>query len=200
MRNYVRSAAMLTAPVALAAALVSGCSEGEASVDKATSSSPATASADFDDVEAGEEAAPVPTLKPGQSGEFKSGATMMRATVVSVKYATPSEVGTSVEAAGQYALVRLTVKNAGKVPGEFSAAVVTWESKMEGPVEASAFGSSNELAKLNATYKSGQSATGNVILDVGAKGGTATFFDATEDPVFNPIDTESPLFKVTLPQ
>ncbi|MGW2826397.1 hypothetical protein ACWC24_36240 [Streptomyces sp. NPDC001443] len=141
----------------------------------------------------------MPMLKPGQSGAFKTCGTEWKATVISVKYPTPAEVGTSKEAIGQYAVIRLTVTNTGTATGEFSADEVTWETKGVAPVEASAYGSSNGLAHLDAAYKPGQSATGNVILDVGERGGTATFYDTSEDAIYNPVYRETPLFQVALP-
>lgn len=196
MRNCIRRAALLTAPAALGAVLVSGCSTGEAPTGKPK----ATASANAENSAASRKAVPVPTLKPGQSGTFGSGAATMQATVVSVKYPTPAELGRPMVAAGRYALIRLTVKNTGKAAGEFSATLATWENAEYSPVEADAQSDSNGFAKLNRTYKPGQLATGNVVLHVGAKGGTATFLDATGDPVYDILDPQSPLFKVAMPR
>ncbi|MEU6381647.1 hypothetical protein [Streptomyces sp. NPDC046909] len=107
-------------------------------------------------------------------------------------YPTAAEAGRKEITSGRYALIRLTVKNTSTTAGEFSGTLATWEKAGEGPVEANAQSNSGGFAQLNRTYGPGQSETGNVILQVGAKAGTVTFLDAIENPVSTP-STPRPL-------
>lgn len=200
MSDCIRKAALLAAPAALVTVLVSGCSSDDEPADKHGSS--ATGPAGANNSAASKKAVPAPTLKPGQSGTFSNGSNRMRATVVSVKYPTRAELGRPVTGAGRYAVIRLTVKNTGKEAGDFSAVLATWENAEHPPTEANRQGDSDGFAQLNRTYKPGQSATGNVVLYVGAKGGTAAFLDPTGDSgsVYNVRDPQPPLFKVAMPR
>lgn len=116
----------------------------------------------------------------------------MTISVGTVKYiGEPSDAGfMTLGQNAQFVRLHLTVKNTGKAPGEFSPTGVQWESKAVAEREASTLGA-DDAATLEATYKPGQSASGDVVLDVGSKGGTATFYDA-QDP-------EAPVFRVELP-
>ncbi|MFF1417650.1 DUF4352 domain-containing protein [Streptomyces sp. NPDC058280] len=110
-------------------------------------------------------------------GENPSVTTKMQVTVKGAKYVTPSEIDTTNEPKlGQYVVLTLTLKNVGKKPADFAAyGVTTWESKDTAAQDATTLEGVGEGPELDTTYKPGQSVTGSLVLDVGAKGGIVSY-------------------------
>lgn len=200
MRTSIRRAVMLTAPLALVSALVTGCSGASDAKDSSGKEpkGPATASADFEKVEAGEKAgapatpsASAPTLSVGESGEFSlvdmkdaSVKARMKVTVDAAKYATPKDVGTDEPAEGQYVLLTLTIKNVGKVPGTIATyGAMRWEDEKVAAQDATAL-EIQENMELDTRYEPGRSMSGKLVLDVGRKGGTVSYVKDSEGPAF----------------
>ncbi|MFF1400232.1 DUF4352 domain-containing protein [Streptomyces sp. NPDC058287] len=214
MHAYIRRAVLLTAPLALASALVTGCSSPEPT-DADTKPLPVEATASFakeDDGKPAEEAPSTtpaaPSLKVGESGTFLTGKTddygenfkvtsKMQVTVVSAKYVTPAEVDTTNKPEqGQYVKLTLTFKNVGKAPAEvMTYGMMKWEDSKTAAQDATTLEGVGEGPELDTTYKPGQSVTGKLILDVARKGGTVSYFDNNSDP-----EAEGPSFKVALPK
>lgn len=207
MRAYIRRAAVPA--VVLSVALLGGCSSG-GSDDAARKQEPAAEvpidPADLPEEEPSSSSAPGPVLKIGDTGEFETGETddygenykvtsKMSVTAVSAKYMTPDEVGTSNEPEqGQYVELTLTLKNVGKAPAEVMLyGMTTWEDDSTAAQDATTLEGVGEGPELDTTYKPGQSVTGKLILDVGAKGGIVSY-NGSEDP-----DADGPVFSVELP-
>ncbi|MFF1697448.1 DUF4352 domain-containing protein [Streptomyces sp. NPDC058257] len=216
MRTYIRRAVLLTAPLALASTLVTGCSASRDSSDKAEPKELATASTDFEKVEVGEakEASEPPSTAPeapalavGETGTYETGktdeygenykvTTKMQVKVVSAKYVTPAEIDTTNEPEqGQFVKLTLSLKNVGKGPAEFSAyGLLQWEDEETAAQDATTLEGVGDGPDLDAKYKPGQSVTGSVVLDVARKGGTVSYV-GNEDP-----EAEGPVFTVELPK
>jgi hypothetical protein len=208
MRAYIRAAV----PAALlSAVLLTGCSS-EGGSDTADATPSLSASVDSPVIESTEQApqetastTPVPTLKVGETAQFGVGetddvgenyreTTKMQVTVISAKYVTPEEVGTSnTPEHGQYVELTLTIKNVGKGTGDvMTYGMMKWEDAETAAQDASTLEGVGEGDSLDTTYKPGQSVTGKLILDVGNKGGTVSYV-GTDDP--NAVAA----FKIELP-
>jgi hypothetical protein len=200
MRRYVVPAALISA------VLLTGCSSG--SDDSAAQVTPsATHEAAQADAAApstpSPSTTPVPVLKVGQTGTYGVGeaddagaykvTSTMSVTVVSAKYVTPAELGTSNKPAGQYVEVTLTFKNVGKAAARVETyGNLKWEDSSTAAQDVTTLEGVGSGASVDAEYKPGQSVTGKLVLDVARKGGTLTY-TYTEDP-----DAEA-VFKVALP-
>ncbi|MFJ4768448.1 DUF4352 domain-containing protein [Streptomyces uncialis] len=178
------------AAVAMTSAVAVGCSSGDTgdTADPAPSVSAPVEPVVEESAEPVEEEpssaapSPGPTLSMGGSAEFQSddegaGTTTLKVTVASAKYVTPADINTETQPSGEYVLLNLTVKNTGTKPAAFYSTGVSWESDAEAARVATTYGGAfNDASRLSTTYKPGQSATGTLVLDVGAKGGSLTFF------------------------
>ncbi|WP_326812083.1 DUF4352 domain-containing protein [Streptomyces scopuliridis] len=133
-----------------------------------------------------------PLLKVGQTGTYDvvetdeygenpAVTTKMQVTVKSAKYVTPADVDTTNEPElGQYVVLTLTLKNVGSKPADFAAyGATTWENKDTAAQDATTLEGVGEGPELDTTYKPGQSVTGSLVLDVGAKGGIVSYADDT---------------------
>ncbi|GGY88403.1 hypothetical protein GCM10010327_18910 [Streptomyces nitrosporeus] len=190
VKALIRRVAVSAALVATAASL-SACSsdtEPVASVQPAASAPVAQPTE-----EASPSASPGPVIAVGESGkvdvvdtdeygENPTVVTQLDVTVKSVEYVTPADIDTTNEPEhGQFARLTLTVKNVGRSPGDFSAyGMMKWESDDVAAQDASTL---EELdgPDLNTTYKPGQAVTGSLVLDVGAKGGTVSYWGRITD-------------------
>ncbi|MEV7250783.1 DUF4352 domain-containing protein [Streptomyces cyaneofuscatus] len=146
-----------------------------------------------------------PVIKVGESGAYDvydtdeygenpKVVTQLEVTVKSAEYVTPAQISTSNEPEnGQFLRLTITVKNVGKAPGEFSSyGMMTWEDANTAAQEATTLESVGEGQDVDTTYKPGQSVTGSLILDVGAKGGTLSYASSIVD--------EAPAFTIELPK
>lgn len=187
-----RRAALVVAPAVLVAVL-SGCSSGEAEVNKADPSKPVRASASVAGIDEATPAAEAPdvvqSVKPGGSAVFKSGATAMTVSVGDFEYIPTPEGAMGSEGQTTFVRLHLTVKNTGKAPGEFSADTSKWSSSTSAPQSATVV-TTDAKDRLAVTYQPGQEADGDVVVGTGGKGGTVTFYDAQDD--------EAPTFRVDL--
>ncbi|MFJ5103162.1 DUF4352 domain-containing protein [Streptomyces sp. NPDC088554] len=200
MRSFVHRAAFFAAPAIAVSVLVTGCSsEPEAAKPVATEAAVEKA---VEPAEAPEKPSPSasagPPLKVGQTGTYDvvetdeygenpTKATTMQVTVKGARYVTPADVDTTNEPElGQYVLLTLTLKNIGSKPADFAAyGVTTWENDDMASQDATTL-ETVDGPDLDTTYKPGQSVTGSLILDVGAKGGIIAY--------------DSGLFRVELPK
>ncbi|MFD4699747.1 DUF4352 domain-containing protein [Streptomyces niveus] len=204
--KFIRRAAMSAVPLVAASALLVGCSSSD---EPAATDVETTAPADPVAEEAPEEPSPSasagPVLKVGEKGTYDvietdeygenpAVATQMEVTVKEATYVTPAEVDTTNEPElGQYVRLTLTVKNVGTKPGDFSAyGLMKWENDDTAAQDATTLEGVGEGASLDVSYKPGQSVTGSMVLDVGAKGGTLTYWGGEGEG-------EAPVFSVTLP-
>ncbi|MHC5256256.1 DUF4352 domain-containing protein [Streptomyces sp. UC4497] len=197
MSIYVRRAFFMAVPAVLIAVLT-GCSSGGETTAK-TKLSPVEASASSAKTDVGKPAdkAPsvdgIPVAKPGGKAVFESGATAMTVTVRDIEYGRESnDAGSTAMGDGkQFVRLDITVENTGKAAGEFDPSGAVWESSKFAERDA-ATSRADDAATHVTTYKPGRSVDGEVILDVGARGGVVTFFDA-EAP-------KAPVFRVELPK
>ncbi|MEV7425143.1 DUF4352 domain-containing protein [Streptomyces sp. NPDC091212] len=189
MRSFVRRAAVFAVPVIVASVLVTGCSsEPEAAKPAATKAAVEKA---VEPAEAPEKPSPStsagPLLTVGQTGTYDvvetdeygenpTVTTKMQVTVKSAKYVTSADVDTTNDPElGQYVILTLTLKNIGSKPADVSMyGVTTWEDDSTAAQDATTL-ESVDGPELDATYKPGQSVTGSLVLDVGAKGGIISY-------------------------
>lgn len=124
---------------------------------------------------------------------FKSGAATMEATIGTVTYigepegADPTPSGGS----GPHIRLHLAMANTRKSVGRFSPDRATWQSDKTAAKHAATTGESHSQGPLTTAYKPGEEADGEIILDVGSRGGLVTLFDVEGN--------EAPLFRVRLP-
>ncbi|MFD7900150.1 DUF4352 domain-containing protein [Streptomyces sp. NPDC059743] len=106
--------------------------------------------------------------------------TKMQVTVKDVKYVDPTDIGTTNEPTlGQFVVLTLTIKNVGSKPGDFAGyGLITWEDANTAAQDATTL-ETVDGPELDTTYKPGQSVTGSLVLDVGAKGGTLDYQGGT---------------------
>lgn len=209
MRAYIRRACVPA--VVLSAALLTGCSSG-GSDEKAAPELSASAAPVVEEEPAEEpsetaaSSAPAPQVGVGETGKFGLGetdeygenyrvTTQMEVTVVSAKYVTPAEVDTTNEPEnGQYVELTLKLANVGKAPAEIMTyGMMKWESSDTAAQDATTLEGVGEGQDLDTTYRPGQSVTGKLVLDVGAKDGTVGYY-GTDDP------SGEPAFVVKLPK
>ncbi|MBT2412621.1 DUF4352 domain-containing protein [Streptomyces sp. ISL-12] len=196
MRAYIRRA--LVPAVAISAVLLTGCSSEGDSTDAAPKQEPASEvpidPADLPEKSPSSSSPEAPVVKAGETKEFGVGetdeygenykvTTKMAVTVEEAKYVTPAEVGTTNEPErGQFVRLTLTLKNVGDAPAEIMLyGMMQWEDADTAAQDASTLEGVGEGPELDTTYKPGQSVTGTIVLDVGAKGGTVSYV-GTEDP------------------
>ncbi|MEB8342332.1 DUF4352 domain-containing protein [Streptomyces endophyticus] len=189
MGTYVRRAVLLAVPAVLVTVLT-GCSSADSDKAEAAPSTTVEASASFDKVDVGEpteepQAAPAPMLAVGTNGPFdvyddtgETVKTQMNVKVESAKYVTATDLDTSNRPEnGQYVVLKLTLKNVGKAPGNFAAyGAMKWQDTKTAPQDCTTL----EVAdgpELDTEYGPGQGVTGSVVLDVPRKGGTVTYYD-----------------------
>ncbi|MFC8244157.1 DUF4352 domain-containing protein [Streptomyces chartreusis] len=188
-------------PAAVAGVLLlTGCSSGGDDAKSAPESIGSIASPETglemptEETSSSPSSAPAPTVGAGETAKFGLGetdeygenykvTTQMSVTVVSAKYVTPAEVDTSNKPEnGQYVELTLTLKNVGEAPAEIMTyGMMQWEDEQTAAQDATTLEGVGEGQSLDTTYKPGQSVTGKLILDVGRKGGTVSYF-GTEDP------------------
>ncbi|MGW1828807.1 DUF4352 domain-containing protein [Streptomyces tubercidicus] len=102
----------------------------------------------------------------------------MEITLNGVKYVGPSEINTTTKPRGQYIVLTLTVKNVGSAEGGFHPyGLMKWEDGQTAEQEASTLETTDAGQDVDATYRPGQSVTGDVVLDVPRKGGRVNFYD-----------------------
>ncbi len=207
MKAFIRHALVSAASVAIVGTLAVGCSS-EPKPDKpasATATEPTEEAAAEKSVEPSPSASAAPAIKVGESGTFDyyetdeygqnpKVATQLEVTVKSAEYVTPAQIDTTNEPEnGQFVKLTITVKNVGKAPGEFAAyGMMTWENDATAAQEATTLEGVGEGQDVDTTYKPGQSVTGALILDVGAKGGTLNYASSIVD--------EAPAFTIELPK
>ncbi len=207
MKAFIRRALVSAASVAVVGTLAVGCSsETEPLTPEKVSASELAAEPSADEpVEPSPSASAAPAIKVGESGtldfyetdEYGQNpkvATQLEVTVKSAQYVTPAQIGTANEPEnGQFVKLTITVKNVGKAPGEFAAyGMMTWENANTAAQEATTLEGVGEGQDVDTTYKPGQSVTGSLILDVGAKGGTLSYANSIVD--------EAPAFTIELPK
>ncbi|MFB7115756.1 DUF4352 domain-containing protein [Streptomyces sp. NPDC056291] len=204
MRAFIRG----SASAVLLCAVLTACSGADHSDDRGSASKPPPAVQDAG-VVASEEppsSKPAPVLSVGQTGTWDYGETddngenfqatsKMQVTVVSAKYATPAEAGTTNEPEhGQYVILTLTLKNVGQAPAKASMyGLLRWEDEQTAAQDCTTLEGVGEGDDLDTTYKPGQSVTGKLVLDVGRRGGVVSYV-GTDDP-----DADA-AFQVTLPK
>ncbi|MGW2514709.1 DUF4352 domain-containing protein [Streptomyces scopuliridis] len=195
MRSFVRRAAFFATPAIAISLLITGCSSSDSTESKPKNTEASVEPAADPAKESAEpspSASAGPLLKVGQTGTYDvvetdeygenpAVTTKMQVTVKSAKYATPAEVDTTNEPElGQYVVLTLTLKNVGSKPADFAAyGVTTWENKDTAAQDATTLEGVGEGPELDTTYKPGQSVTGSLILDVGAKGGIVSYDGGT---------------------
>ncbi|MFJ6237919.1 DUF4352 domain-containing protein [Streptomyces griseus] len=207
MKAFIRHALLSAASVAVVGALTVGCSstpEPESSA-KVAASEPAVEPLADETVEPSPSASAAPAITVGESGTFDfyetdeygqnpKVATQFEVTVKSAEYVTPAQVPTTNEPEnGQFVKLTITVENVGKSTGEFAAyGMITWEDAGTAAQEATTLEGVGEGQDVDTTYKPGQSVTGSLILDVGAKGGTLNYASDLLD--------DAPAFTIDLPK
>jgi hypothetical protein len=203
MRAYVRRAVVSAALVSAVA--LTGCSSG-GDADTASSSPEASASIVAEPIQepSPSPSASVPVLSVGQTGTYETGevddygenykvTSTMSVTVVSAKYVTPEEVGTSNKPQGQYVALKLTFKNVGQAPARvMTYGGLQWEDASTAAQSASTLEGVGEGPDVDTEYKPGQSVTGTLILDIAHRGGVVSY-DYTNDPAADVV------FQVKLP-
>ncbi|MFJ3248305.1 DUF4352 domain-containing protein [Streptomyces sp. NPDC086782] len=205
MRAFIRRGSVPA--IVLSAALLTGCSGASQADDTGSASKPPAAVevAGEGPSEDAPSSKPAPVLSVGQTdtwdygeddanGDFRV-TSKMQVTVVSAKYATPAEVGTTNKPEhGQYVVLTLTLKNVGHAPAKVSTyGMLKWEDDDTASQDASTLEGVGEGDDLDTTYKPGQAVTGKLVLDVGRKGGVVSYV-GTDDP-----DAEA-AFQVRLPK
>ncbi|MFD5573699.1 DUF4352 domain-containing protein [Streptomyces cadmiisoli] len=195
MRAYIRRA--VVPAVVLSALLLTGCSSENAGEGASKNEPASKVPIDPADLPAEKESpssAPAPVVGVGETKTWDYGETdeygenyavtsKMSVTVVSAKYVTAEEVGTSNEADhGQYVELTLTLKNVGDAPAEIMTyGMMEWENEQTAAQDATTLEGVGEGPELDTKYKPGQAVTGKLILDVAAKGGTVSYV-GTDDP------------------
>ncbi|MBB5939236.1 DUF4352 domain-containing protein [Streptomyces zagrosensis] len=124
---------------------------------------------------------PVPTLAVGQSATFKvynpdddsdddSNAATMQVTVGGLEYIT-EEQADPIKPGKTYLKAKLTIKNVGKVPGDFMAyGCMQWASATTPAQDVDVATPTGEL-NLDTRYEPGQQATGSIVLTIPERGG-----------------------------
>ncbi|MFB7919211.1 DUF4352 domain-containing protein [Streptomyces sp. NPDC056061] len=114
-------------------------------------------------------------------------ATQLEVTATKAEYVSPADIGTTNKPKGQYVRLTLTVKNVGKKPGDFAAyGMMKWENASTATQDASTLEGVGDGPDLDTTYKPGQAVTGSLVLDVGTKGGTVSYWgDSSDGPLFS---------------
>lgn len=193
-------AASCAALCAALSAVLTGCGGSHHTASSAPSSAAPTASAATPSAtsEAPSSSPSAAPLSVGQSGTFTAtdsasdATTTMSVAVVSARYVTPAQVGTTNKSKGQYVDLKLTIKNVGTGPGHVLLyGSMKWEDASTAAQDASTLESVGSGPDLDTSYKPGQAVTGDVILDVGRRDGTVSYWD---DPF-----GERPSFTVALP-
>ncbi|MEV4971946.1 DUF4352 domain-containing protein [Streptomyces scopuliridis] len=110
-------------------------------------------------------------------GENPTVTTKMQVTFKSAEYVTAADIDTTNEPElGQYVRLTLTLKNVGSKPADVSMyGATTWEDGSTAAQDATTLEGVGEGPELDTTYKPGQSVTGSLVLDVGAKGGIVSY-------------------------
>lgn len=196
MKASIRRAAFSAAAGAAVFALVTGCSSKDEPA-AAKSSAPAAQKLAEESPEPSAPASSAPALSVGQTGTYglietdeygenPLPSTTMQVTVKSAEYVTPADVDTTTKPKlGQYVRLTLTVKNVGKKEGVFSGyGMIKWENKGTAAQDATTLEGVGTGPELDTTYKPGQAVTGSLVLDVGAKGGTLSYWDDLDVPAF----------------
>ncbi|GGX66957.1 hypothetical protein GCM10010298_34580 [Streptomyces microflavus] len=184
--------------------LVTGCSSADEPAP-AKVSAPAAQEAAEEPAEPSVAPSSAPPVKVGQTatwdfleadeyGENAKVATTFEVTAKSAEYVTSADVDTTNEPEnGQYVRLTLTIKNVGQKPGEIATyGMMKWENADTAAQDAATLEEVGEGQDLDATYKPGQAVTGSLVLDVGAKGGTVSYWGGLMD--------ETPAFTVELPK
>ncbi|MFI2213049.1 DUF4352 domain-containing protein [Streptomyces sp. NPDC020141] len=192
MTPSARRLAVTVAAAMLSAAVISGCSSDTKTDHDAAKQSTVPAAPVAEASEEPSEPSSAPVLAVGQTGEYtavdsadEAVKTAMKVTVESVKYVTPADVRTTTKAKGVYAVLTLTVKNAGSQPGTFlSYGVMKWQDRTSAAQTATTLKTTGKGDQLDTTYRPGQSATGDIVLDVARRGGTVSHYDSLEGPSF----------------
>lgn len=207
MKAFIRRALLSAASIAVVGTLAMGCST-EPKPDKPASiaaTEPTDEPAAKESAEPSPSASAAPPIKVGKSGTFDfyetdeygqnpKVATQLEVTVKGAEYVTPEQIDTTnAPENGQFLKLTITVKNVGKAPGEFAAyGMMTWEDANTAAQEATTLEGVGEGQDVDTTYKPGQSVTGSLILDVGAKGGTLSYVSSIVDG--------APAFTIDLPK
>ncbi|MFF5537876.1 DUF4352 domain-containing protein [Streptomyces cinerochromogenes] len=208
MRAYIRRAVVPAA--VLSAVVLTGCSSG--SGNKAAPSTPsatqeATQAPDVASPTPSQSTSSAPVLSVGQTGTYEVGETdeygenykvtgKMSVTVVSAKYVTPAEVGTTNKPKGQYVELTLTIKNVGKSTADFNASAMgrmMWEDEHTARQDATTLADVAGGPDLDTTYEPGQSLTGKTLVDVPHRDGVVSYM-GSDDP-----QHEGPTFSIRLP-
>ncbi|MFB8071146.1 DUF4352 domain-containing protein [Streptomyces californicus] len=205
MKAFIRRALVSAVSVAMVGTFAVGCAS-EPDKPASIAAEPADEAAAEEPVEPSPSASTAPAIKVGESGVFDyyetdeygqnpKVATQLEVTVKSADYVTPAQVPTTNEPEkGQFLKLTITVKNVGKAPGEFSGyGMITWENDDTAAQEATTLEGVGEGQDVDTTYKPGQSVTGSLILDVGAKGGTLSYARSI-------MDGDEPAFTIELPE
>ncbi|MFE6493434.1 DUF4352 domain-containing protein [Streptomyces sp. NPDC057748] len=205
MRAFVRRAGVSAAAAGIAVAAITGCTSEEkaAPTPSTAASAPADSKREGVSKDPSPSSSPGPAIKLGGSGRFDfietdeygenpKVATQLEVTAKSAEYVTPADVDTTNKPKGQYVRLTLTVKNVGAKPGDFAAyGMMKWEDGKTAAQDASTLEGVGDGPDLDTTYKPGQSVTGSIVLDVGAKGGAVSYW---ADPM-----ADGPAFTIELP-
>lgn len=204
MKALIRRTAFSAAAGVVLFSLVTGCST-TTEPEPTTTVAPADRESLPKSPEPSEASSSAPALKVGQSGtwdvmetdeygENPKPGTTMQVSVKSAKYVTPADIDTTNKPKlGQFVVLTLTVKNIGTKAGEFSGyGMIKWENEGTAAQDATTLEGVGEAADLDTTYKPGQAVTGSFVLDVGAKGGTVSYWD-------DHVTGDKPAFTVELP-
>ncbi|MEU5213149.1 DUF4352 domain-containing protein [Streptomyces sp. NPDC020742] len=179
MRPPIRFATLAIGAL-ITAALTTGCSPSSKASEKASAEKTQDAAA----------AAPskrdaTTPLAIGETGTYSavdraSGArTKMSITFKNVKTVSPSEIKTTHKPKGQYIVLTLTVKNVGDKDGGFHPrGLMKWQDTQTAEQSASTRETTGTGHNVDATYRPGQSVTGDVVLDVPRTGGKVIFYDS----------------------
>lgn len=194
MRAYIRRAVVPAA--LLSVAVLAGCSSG--SDDKAAPVKTVIVTATPKGASQAPSAEPsssssAQALSVGQTGTYDVGETdeygedykvtgKMSVTVVSAKYVTAAQVGTTNKPKGQYVELTLTFKNVGKSKARvMTYGNLQWEDSSTAAQDATTLEGVGEGPELDTEYRPGQGVTGKLILDVGRRGGVVSY-TYTDDP------------------
>ncbi|MZD05691.1 hypothetical protein GTW43_11410 [Streptomyces sp. SID5785] len=128
---------------------------------------------------AGEKQSAGEGLEPGQ------GVTLDSALHVRVEEVTYTRRAAQAAAGTEPVRIRLSVRNSGQDPIDFSITDVTWKGPTTAPQSADP--NPGDMARLSKNYWPSQSLTGNVRLTVEEPGGVVSFYTVAsgEDPAFS---------------
>ncbi|MFI7101354.1 DUF4352 domain-containing protein [Streptomyces sp. NPDC050161] len=178
MRPSARVAA-LAAGALVTAVLATGCSSSDDTPDAAH---PASG-------KAADKPAKTPDVTVGESGTYTAvdSATgtekKMSVTFKDLRAVTPSEIHATKQPKGQYVVLTLTVKNVGSKDGGFHPqGVLKWSDGQAAEQDVSTRQKSGTGDNLDATYRPGQSVTGDVVLDIPGAGGKVNLYDGSKSP------------------